>query len=221
MVLHLAAVLEIPLREQNLLLKAAGYSPAFQETDLGAPEVAGIRKALTLILRQQDPYSAVAVTPRWDVVMANQGFATTMTQTLGRAFTPLAPLAAPRPNMLRLLFDPRGLRSQLTNWDMVARTVLARAYREALWNRDTVLEALIRELSSALDPPWPAGVRLAETELVIPIEVRTGDQTLKFFNTITTLGAPMDITLQELRIEVFHPADEATDQFVRAQVKIN
>lgn len=219
MVLHLAAVLEIPLREQNLLLKAAGYAPAFRETDLGAPEVTGIRKALTLILRQQDPYSAVAVTPRWDVVMANQGFTTTLIQTLGRNFTPLVPLEPPQPNMLRLLFDPRGLRSQLTNWDIVARTVLARAYREALWNRDTVLETLVRELASSLEPAWQTGMRIAETELVIPIEVREGDQTLKFFNTITTLGAPMDVTLQELRIEVFHPADEATDQFVRAQGK--
>lgn len=217
MVLHLATVLQVPLRDQNLLLQTAGYAPVFRETDLGAPEMAGISKTLKLILRQQDPYGAVAVTPRWDVVMANQSFAETLTQLTGRPVTPLASVPSPRPNLLRLLFTSQGLRAQIINWDAVARTVLSRAHREALWNRDKDLEAMVGELAPSLDPKWQPGNVWGESDFVIPIEVRRNDRALRFFNTITTLGAPQDITLQELRIEMFHPADDSTDQFIRAE----
>ncbi|MBI4471241.1 MAG: transcriptional regulator, partial [Acidobacteria bacterium] len=126
-------------------------------------------------------------------------------------------LAAPRPNLLRLLFAPDGLRPQILNWEVVARSALQRAHQEAMWTCDQELEALVQELAASL--PRPSQARELPEEscaVTMALEVRRGDNILRFLSTITTLGAPQDVTLQELRIEAFYPADEETDRCVTA-----
>lgn len=213
MVLVLAAALEVPLREQNLLLQAAGFAPIFRETDLAAPQMAGIRTAIELILRGHEPSGAIAMTHRWDVVMANRPQAMTLTALVGYEIPAFRVLDPPRPNVLTLLFEPQGLRQMLVNWEAVARETLNRARRDAVWARDARLDATVRELAATLPP-------IAEspdygTAAVLPVDVRQDDTTLRLFSTVTTLGAPQDVTLQELRIEAFHPADTATERVIR------
>ena len=150
MVLTLADALEVPLREQNVLLQAAGFAPMFRESDLTGPDISGIRTALDLILRRHEPFGAIAITHRWDVVMANRPQATMLTALVGREIPAYCVLEPPRPNVLQLLFAPVGLRQMLANWEAVARETLHRARRDALWARDGQLEATVREFSATL-----------------------------------------------------------------------
>jgi hypothetical protein len=136
MVLTLAGALAIPLRDQNALLHAAGFASLFPESDLSEPEMATVRTALEMILRSHEPFSALALTRRWDVVMANRPQALMLTGLLGRHVPAFRILDVPRPNMLQLLFAPSGLRQIVTNWEGVAREMLHRARRDAQWARD-------------------------------------------------------------------------------------
>lgn len=213
MVLTLAEALQIPLREQNVLLQAAGFAPVFRESDLTAPDLAGVWTALDLILRRHEPFGAIAITRRWDVVMANRPHAMMLTPLVGREIPAYQILEPPRPNVLQLLFDPVGLRQMLVNWEAVARETIHRARRDALWARDAHLEATVRELSAMLPSASEAPDR--GSAAVLPVEMRDQGMTLRFFTTMTTLGAPQDVTLQELRIEAFHPADVATESRIR------
>jgi transcriptional regulator with XRE-family HTH domain len=215
MVLKLANALQVPFREQNILLQAAGFASVFRETSLDAAEMANVRRALELILRAHEPFRALAMTRYWDAVMVNRPQAALLTHLLNRPIPPLTILSPPRPNVLRLLFEAAELRSLLVNWETVARVVLHRVHREALWARDEGLAALAHELGTCLPSPSSVSDVPAEvSSVVIPMEVRSGSEVLRFFSTITTLGAPQDITLQELRVEAFFPADDRTEQRV-------
>jgi hypothetical protein len=221
MLLLLGGVLDVPLRERNALLQAGGFTWAYRETPLDDPQMAGMRHALELILRQHEPFGAAALDRHWNVVMVNEGYAAFIEALLGPG-TPRLPsltlIPAPRPNALRLLFDPAGLRPHVANWEVVAREILSRLHREALWDHDHGKRALLEELLSA--PGVPVSWREPDLEsipaLVIPVELRLGPHIARFFSTITTLGAPQDVTLQELRIESFHAADAETEALVRA-----
>ena len=219
MVLHLSSALDVPLRERNRLLQAAGYAPAYRETGLSDPAMAHMVGALRLILKQHEPFAARAMDRHWNLVMVNEAYVRALALVFG-APCPLAAydvLPEPRINVLRVLFDPDGLRPHVVNWDEVARDVLARVAREAALDGDGETRALLSDLvrasgmpaTEALVPPDPP-------TLVIPLEIRMGGQLMRFFTTIATLGAPQDITLAELRIEAFHPADAATEARVRA-----
>ena len=213
MVLTLAEALELPLREQNLLLQAAGFAPVFRDTYLGAAEMAPVRRTIELILRAHEPYRAVALTRNWNIVMANRPQAAVLAALIGGPVSPFSVLAPPQPNLLRLLFTP-ALRSLIVNWDAVARIALARAHREAVWSRDQELEELVRELSESL--PGESGTVVEESFVpYIPLELRAGDRVLRFLSSISTLGAPQDVSLQELRIEAYFPADDDTDRQAR------
>jgi transcriptional regulator with XRE-family HTH domain len=218
MLLVLGSVLDLPLRDRNALLLAAGFSSAYQETPLDQPRMAAMRGALELILRQHEPFGAVAMDRHWNVVMMNAGYARFVGALLGVALPPFAVLPEPRPNALRLLFDPQGFRPHVVNWDEVARELLVRVHREALWSGDPGTRRLLEDLLAA--PGVPGGWREPELErppsLIVPVELRLAEATLRFFTTLTTLGAPQDITLQELRIESFHPADAETERVMRA-----
>lgn len=216
MVLGLADALELPFREQNLLLQAAGYAPVFRETRLDAPDMAGVRKALELILQGHEPYRALALTRRWDVVMVNRPQAAALTALTGQSIPPLTVLPTPSLNLLRLLFEP-AVRSLLVNWEVVARAVLSRAHREAVWTRDQALENLVQQHAVSLPAITVAGAPEEASAPVISVEMRSGTDTLRFLTTITTLGAPQDVALQELRIEAYYPADEFTDRWMRGE----
>jgi len=221
MVLLLASVLDVPLRERNELLQAAGFAPAYRETGLDDPAMAEMREAVRLILRQHEPCPALALDRHWNLVMANGPYARFLRRLLGGAVPEVPPyevLAEPRLNTMLPLFDPAGVRAHIGNWEEVARTLLRRLRREAALEGDRrtaeILERLtafpgVKELLREPDGLGPQA-------LVIPVELRFGGAHLRFFSTITTLGAPQDITLAELRIEAMHPADAETDAALRA-----
>jgi transcriptional regulator with XRE-family HTH domain len=222
MVLLLCSVLEVPLRERNALLNAAGFAPAYHETAFSDPAMAEMVAAVRLILQRNEPFPALAMDRHWNLVMANAAHLRLVRALMGEAATcglrPCEILPAPRLNVPRASFDPNGLKPCIANWDQVARDVLARVRREAALGGDEETVRLLADLVRAsgltgAGETMPAGPQA----MVIPVEIRAGPGTvLRFFTTITTLGAPQDITLAELRIEAFHPADTATDHAVRA-----
>jgi len=222
MVLALSTALRVPLRDGNTLLQAAGYAPLYAETRLDDPQMADMLRALRLILRQQGPTGgAVAFDRRWDIVMANETYVRFLRALLGVArvrIEPLEVLRPPRPNVLRLLFDPEGVRPHVVNWDVVARELLARLSEEAAWSQDAASRELVEGLLAYPGVPrhWREAPCDRATSLVTPLEIRTPKGTVRLFSTTTTLGTPRDITLQELRIDSFHAADEQSRQTIRA-----
>jgi transcriptional regulator with XRE-family HTH domain len=217
MVLVLSSALEVPLRERNSLLLAAGYAPAYRETALDAPEMADVRLALQMILRQHDPFGAVVVNRRWDVVMASEAWTGFVNDLSGGTCTTagLTVIAPPRPNLMRLLFAPGGLRSAIRNWEEVARASLVRARRDAAG--DPVAEGIVRSALAEGGVPemWDDADLVTPQSLLIPVEIEMRGHTIRLLSTISTLGTAQDITLQELHIESFHPADAQTDALLR------
>lgn len=213
MVLLLAHALQVPLRERNALLTAAGFAPMYRESALDDPLMAPVRSALDAILAQQEPYPAVVMNPRWDIVAANRAAGAFFSRLLdGR--TPPDP-----GNVLRLIFHPEGLKPSILNWDAVAQSLVERLHREAVGGMlDDATRALLAEI---LDYPGvPKAWRTAELGApllpVMPVRFRLGDATFHYFSTVTVLGTPQDVTLQEVRIECFFPADAATGAAARA-----
>jgi transcriptional regulator with XRE-family HTH domain len=212
MVLLLGRVLDVPLRERNVMLLAAGFAPVYAETGLDAPELAAVRGALDAILRQQEPFPAVVMNRTWDIVAAN-GAATGFFGFL------LGERTAPQPaNVLRMMFHPDALRPCVANWEEVAEALVLRAHREAVGGvQDGATKKLLAEILSY--PGVPASWRIANLGApllpVLPVSFRKHGEQLNFFSTVTTLGTPQDITVQEIRIECFFPADEATDRAAR------
>lgn len=217
MVLALARTLDLPLRERNAMLLAAGYAPIYGETALDDERMREVRLALELILKAHEPYSAFACDRYWNLVMANQAFVDLLRYTLGSraaSLEPFAVLPEPRLNVLRLVFEPQGLRPFLANWEEVAQAMLEQVQRVALWNRDPAMHALIAEVLAFPGVPehWSSPLPEAAGRLVIPCEF-TGLGTARnarMFSTVTTLSSPLDVTLQDLHIEAFYPADRET-----------
>jgi transcriptional regulator with XRE-family HTH domain len=208
MVLVLASALDVPLRERNTLLRAAGFAPAYRETDLGHPQMAQVRHALDLVLTNHEPYAAVVVDRAWDVLLTNGPWRMVASMLLGGADG--------APNLLRATFDPAGLRPYIVNWEEVARATLERVRREALVEGDEALLALYRDLQDAAPRDLLRDDWAEPPALMIPVRLRVGDVVLSLFTTLTTLGTPTDVTLSELRIEQYFPADAETDRWIRA-----
>jgi transcriptional regulator with XRE-family HTH domain len=215
MVLLLAGVLDVPLRDQNMLLTAAGYAPVYRETPLAAPEVAEVRRALGFMLAQQEPYPAIVVDRLWNVVMQNDATG----RVLGAFLDADAAREVPGPrNVVRLTFHPRGLRPWIANFEAVAGPLIQQIHREAVGGvPDEATRELLAELLAYPGVParWRTPDTTAMSSPVLPLVLRRGDVTARFFTTIATLGTPLDVTLQELRVESFFPADDATEQFTR------
>ena len=213
LVLRLADALEIPFRERNDLLTAAGYAQVFRETGLTAPELAHARKAIELILQHQEPYPAVVMDRHWNLVTANQA-ATRFFRLMLEGVSPPNP-----PNVVRLMFHPQGLRPRVANWEAVAEALIRRVHREAVGGvPDDATNQLLAEVRAYPGVPasWPdtdAGTTMLP---LIPVQFRKGKLALDFFSTVTTLGTPRDITLQEIRIECFFPANETTARAAQA-----
>jgi transcriptional regulator with XRE-family HTH domain len=221
MVIALASVLDVPLRERNVLLQAAGFAPVYRETSLDAPEMAQVRQALELILRRHEPFGAIVFDRRWDLVMANAAYLRMASAMIGGGGywpAPYSVIPPPRPNLMKLLFEPDGWRPHLANWETIARGTLARLHREVARDQDPAGAELLDAVLACPGVPdrWRKPDFDAPQDLVIPVELRVADATLRFFSTIASLGSPQDITLQELHIEALHPADEATEASIRA-----
>ncbi len=212
MVLRLAEALDIPLRQHNALLLAAGFAPAWRETELGAPALAQIANAVDYMLAQQEPFPAVAVDRHWNLLKANGGAARLVEFLVG----PLAP-GAPV-NLADALVAPGVLRPFLVNWDEVVRyfirSVEADAAADGSDETGALLERLLayKGVRSVMKRALPEPARGP----VLPMHFRKSETTLALFTTIATLGTPQDVTAQELRVEGFFPADDAAARTLEA-----
>jgi hypothetical protein len=228
MLLMLANVLDIPLRERNFLFLAAGYAPVYGETSLDDPRMTQVRAAVEVILKSNEPRSALAHDRHWNIVMANAAFIRFLTVTLGKEPAGLLPLRVttpPRLNVLHLLFDPNGMRKVIVNWEAIAKSLLNEAYRRLAWARDDTLKNLITEILSYPGVParWREPDLEAPHELILPMELNLDGKIARMFSTVTTVATPHDVTLQELHVEVFYPADSETEsalQTYEEQVKL-
>jgi hypothetical protein len=211
MVLRLAAALDVPLRQQNALLLAAGFAPLWRESALTAPELAQVMRALDHMLDQQEPYPAFVVDRRWNLLRANRGAARMTEFLLGPPADPPAPV-----NLADALMAPQALRPLIVNWEEVALYFLRGVQADALADGTTETAELLRRLTSYADAADLARRMPAEPHgPVLTIHFRKGETALKLFTTIATLGTAHDVTLQEIRIECFFPADAATAQQFR------
>jgi transcriptional regulator with XRE-family HTH domain len=201
MVLRLAERLDVPLRERNVLLVAAGFAPAFPQRSLDDPALASARQAIDLVLKAHEPNPALAVDRHWNLVAANR-----MVTPLLRGI-PSAVLASPL-NVLRLSFHPDGLAPRTVNLAEWCAHLLERLHRQCEATADPELIKLHQELKTYPIParlgPLPSG------GVAIPFRMRLGDDVLSFISTTMVFGTPVDITLSELAVETFFPADDAT-----------
>jgi transcriptional regulator with XRE-family HTH domain len=208
MVVDLAEALDVPLRERNTILLAAGHAPRYSEAALDAPSLARVESALRRMLRQNEPYPAVVMDRHWNVVMANDA----APQFFGR-FVDLVSLPTPR-NLVRLIFDPAGLRPFVVDWPRTSRMLLARVRREALGG---VIDGGTRELLDELEQRAGLDTRRGAADHehespLIPLTFSKDDEILSYFSLITTVGTPQAVTAQELRLECMMPADEETER---------
>jgi transcriptional regulator with XRE-family HTH domain len=205
MVLHLAEHLDVPLRDRNALLLAGGFAPSYRETDLDAPEMEPVREALDRVLSGHEPYPAVVVDRRWNLVAANKASAAFMAGVSPE-------LLAPPVNVLRLALHPEGMAPRIINFSEWSEHLLDRLRRHVLLTGDEELRELEEELRRYPGVPGPsthAGVEGAG-EIAVTLRVRHGDGELRLLSTIATFGTAIDITAAELAIEAFFPADAET-----------
>jgi transcriptional regulator with XRE-family HTH domain len=203
MILHLAEQLDVPLRDRNALLLAGGYAPAYPERRLQEPELKAVQTALKRVLAGHEPYPAVVVNRWWELVDANQGIAL-FTQHVK------PDLLEPPVNVLRLSLHPDGMAPRIANLPEWRAHLLTRLHRQAEATGDTRLTELHDELTA-----YPGGEseKPQATDVVVPLRYRSGqgdDNELSFLSITAMVGTPMDVTVEELAIESFYPADERT-----------
>jgi transcriptional regulator with XRE-family HTH domain len=199
MVLRLAERLDVPLRDRNPLLLAAGFAPSYPRRSLDDPAMTPVRAAVDAILAGYEPYPALVVDRAWNLVAANAGVAPLMAVAGAR-------LREPPVNVLRLSLHPDGLAPHIVNLAQWRGHVLGRLAREAAAAGDGLSE-LLRELSGYPGGTEPAG---PDQAVAVPLRIRVGGRELAFLSTVTTFGTALDITAAELSIEAFLPADAAT-----------
>jgi len=208
-VLALGEVLDLPLRERNRLLEAAGFAQVFRETPLSADEMAHMRGMLQFILDRHLPYAAIVLDRHWDLLLANQAASRFFPTLVSPALS-----AAPKLNVLRATFHPEGSRRWIVNWPEVERHLLRNAELDLVSAEDPVGAALLAEIRSYASASSAAdshtAVRLGDS--LLPIHIRTPDFDLRLFSTIMTLCRPHDVTLQELRVETWFPADPDSER---------
>ena len=212
MILRLAEHMEVPLRERNAMLNAAGYAPAFPERRLDDPALTAARAAVDLVLRGHEPYPALAIDRHWTMVAANRMVAPLLDGVDGA-------LLKPPVNVLRLTLHADGLAPRIVNLPEWRAHLLSRLRQQVDATADPVLSALLKELSSYPEPSGPAAARSPDRDyagIVVPFELTTPAGTLALFGTTTVFGTPVDITLSELAVESFFPADAATAEALRA-----
>jgi transcriptional regulator with XRE-family HTH domain len=207
MVERLGAVLDVPLADRNLLLLSAGYAPLYGARDLDAPELEPVRRALQFILRQQEPYPALVIDALWNVVMRNAA-----ADRIFRSFRGATKLSREHAgNALHSTFHPDGLRRFIVNWEEFAGALIQTIHRDAA---TSPAAARLRDDLLAY-PGVPSRWRMPELRTSAPplltMRLQKDDLTLAFFTTMTTLASPQDVTLAQLRIECFHPADAPTE----------
>lgn len=208
MVLHLADQLEVPLRDRNVILVAAGFAPVFPERALDDPALAAARRAVDIILKGHEPYPALVVDLRWNLVAANGAIA-----LLLEGVDP--ELLAGQVNVMRLALHPKGLAPRTANLGEWRSHALERLRRQIDLTADPGLIGLLEELKSYPTPPAPDRRPEDYGGVAVPFQLLTDQGLLSFFGTTTVFGTAVDITLAELTLETFFPADSATAEALR------
>ena len=212
MVLHLAERLEVPLRERNVLLVSAGFAPVFPQRPLGDPALQPARKAVDLVLKGHEPYPAIAIDRHWTLIAHNAA----VPPLFGGADPALL---QPPVNVLRLSLHPNGLAPRIANLGEWRAHLLTRLRQQIDVTADGELMRLLDELSAYPAPGGAKAPRATVSEdyagVVVPLQFVTDAGTLSLFSTTTIFGTPVDVTLSELAIESFFPADAATAALLR------
>lgn len=214
-VLALAGALDVPLRERNALLAAAGFAGAFRASSLDAAELAHLRRAIDHVLAQQEPYGAVVVDGKWDVLRMNQG-----ALRLFQHFAPTTPdgMAAAQ-NLVLGTVHPGALQPYIVNWDEVAGLLVARLHREiAARPADEDLARLLARVLAL--PTAPSAWRVPEPGRTaapfLTVHLRSPTLEVRLFTMLTSIGTPLDVTAEELHVETYFPADDASERALRA-----
>jgi transcriptional regulator with XRE-family HTH domain len=204
--LALSEALGLPLREQNRLLEAAGFARIFRETPLSADQMAHMRGMLQFILDRHLPYAAMVVDRYWNCLLTNRAATRFFTTLVSPALNSL------HSNLLRATFHPEGTRRWIVNWPEVERHLMSHAEIEFGSAEDSVGVALLAEIRSYASASAVLDTAPRPGDPLLPIHLRKGDLDLRLFSTIMTLCRPQDITLQELRIETWFPADQSSER---------
>lgn len=208
MILRLCEHLAVPLRDQNKLLLAAGFAPAHPEHGMADPPMAQASQAIDQILNGHNPFPALVIDQGWDLVAANEG--------VYRMLDGLpADVLEPPVNVLRLSLDPRGLAPRIVNLAQWHEHLVARLERELDASADPRLAELLAEVGPA-PQPQANSTGTAEPSLVVPLQLRVGDDVWSLLSTTTVFGTPREVTLSELAIEAFYPADDETRALMTA-----
>ncbi|MFL5200930.1 MAG: helix-turn-helix domain-containing protein [Microvirga sp.] len=211
MVLLLAEKLDMPLRERNIMLVSAGFAPVYSQRSLDDPALASMRQAVDLVLKGHDPYPALAVDRHWSLVSTNDA----LVSLIGDVDPALM---KPPVNVLRLSIHPAGLARRIVNFTEWRNHLVHRLHRQVDATGDAVLAALIEELRSYPTPDAAARAPKSNHDyagIVVPLQIMTGEGMLTLFSTTTIFGTPVDVTLSELAIEAFFPADSESGLALR------
>lgn len=215
LVLALAGALDVPLRERNTLLTAAGFAAAFRASPLDSEVLAHLRRAIDHMLAKQEPYGAIVVDGTWNVIQLNQG-ATRLFQRFPMATAAGAEAAR---NVVLGTMHPEALRPYIVNWTDVAGHLVARLQRDVAARPGD--EALSRLLAAVLAQPgvpaeWRVFAPGRSAAPFIPLHLRRGDLDVKLFTMLTSIGTPLDVTAEEIHIESYFPADDASEAALRS-----
>ncbi len=220
MIFKLADGLDLPLRARNDLFLAAGYAPTYLERRLDVAEMKAAREALGMILRHHEPYPAVVMDANWNIILQNGAASRIVAYCVGAdALQQLFPDGVL--NFMQLMFSQNGLRPHVLNWTHTRTALLNRLRRESAGSSTSPSEALRRKFDSD-EPAGDSEIMIHDDRLddrldpMLSLELRVGDARLRLFNTFTTFGTPQDVLLQELRIDMSFPADDATRRFLDA-----
>lgn len=212
MVLLLAENLEIPLRERNKILIVAGYAPVFSEKSFEDVSLGAARQAVELILKGHEPFPALAIDRHWNMVAANSSVALLLEEID-------AELLKPPVNVLRLSLHPQGLAKKIINLREWREHILSRLKKQIANTADFGLEKLFDELNAyRVTPERAAKSAKSQPEIIVPLKLETRFGTLSFISTTTVFGTPLDVTVSEIALETFFPADEATREIFTASI---
>ena len=214
MVIHLGTILDVSLRERNALLASAGFAPVYAERHLDEPELDQVRHVLETLLGAYEPFPAYVIDRSWNLIMANEA----AMMVMGALLDPSAPPEV-AVNVVAASLHPQGIRDRVLNWDEFAAALIHRVEREATHSpHDETLIALLEDARS-----FPGVADLADRpmipegrDLLVPVRIDVDGTELEFFTTIATIGAPYDVTLEELRLETLLPANPETEAWLRA-----
>jgi transcriptional regulator with XRE-family HTH domain len=213
-VLAITEALDMPLRARNELLDAAGFAAFYPERPLEGADMDRARETLKRILAHHEPYPAMVLDRSWNILMKNNASKRIISHFLDEgAIARLSPDG--KPNFMRVMFHPNGLRPYVRSWTCTGPILLGRLRREAAAYPGSPSQSLLHELLQSTPTKYIPEIDDAPLAPTVALELEIGDEVLRLFNTLTTFGTPQDVTLQELRIEMSFPADDTSDALLR------